>query len=108
MASTGLSSATDTNVYTSAAIAAATGANGQPTAWFEAALPGGAQVVLCMSVKGWYGSLTPLSVVLLLQGGGRVQVATMTAADNSNWVHTLGSWRVREGHLAHAWGASVR
>ncbi len=104
-ASTGsrdLSSATDTNVYSSAAIVAVAGTNGQPIAWFEAALPGGAQAVSRVSVKGWYGTTTPLSVVLLLQGGGRVQVATVTAAENYNWVHTLGSWQVRAGDMVQA------
>lgn len=103
-----LKSATDTSVYSSAAIAAVTSTNGQPIAWFEAALPGGAQAVSRVSVKGWYGSTAPLSVVLLLQGGGRVQVVTVTAAENYNWVHTLGSWQVRGGRMmrqrTQCWG----
>ncbi|GFR48117.1 hypothetical protein Agub_g9944 [Astrephomene gubernaculifera] len=103
-ASANLPAATDTSVYTSAAIEpdASKPANASDAAFFAIKLPDGPMTVLSLSVKGWYGlsggaraNTTAVYVVMQPPGQAAQNVLVdilQKGVDDYNWVHVRGPW----------------
>ncbi|GFR48118.1 hypothetical protein Agub_g9945 [Astrephomene gubernaculifera] len=103
-ASANLPAATDTSVYTSAAIEpdASKPANASDAAFFAIKLPDGPMTVLSLSVKGWYGlsggvraNTTAVYVVMQPPGQAKQRVLAITlkkGVHDYNWVHVRGPW----------------